>query len=322
MYLAFSDTGNVTARSGDRVLGEAECGECSVSAATYRDGTIWMAEYSDVAEVTRHDLAAGTTSSVYRAEPGTEIRDLAVWDSSVWIVTRSDGTAATGPSTALVAVDATGIRQIEANVVGVAASADGRYLAYATCALCTPNGQNRPGTTGRTVVVVADLISGERREITAGGSSDGYFLVPKPLQWTADGMLLLDDTWEGNRTALLAFSAVDQAAAVPLTGGLPTSGRRPVAAEAACFVDAGHVAVARWFHPYAEGDPTPGPIVVRSIVSPDETTYGSASVIGTSMACDTNGAVVVATDDGRLVRITPAGTTTELGIGYARVSAA
>ena len=315
VYLAYTDTGNVTARSGDQVLGEASCGECSVSAATYRDGTIWMAAFSDVAEVTRHDLATGATVSVYRADPGVTIDDVAVWDSSVWIVTSTDEGGYD-----LIAVDAGGVRPIEAGVLGVQASQDGRFLAYATCGVCAGSG---PRNLSGSVIVVADLISGAKREIPAGGDeSSRYFIAPVPTGWTSDGQLLVDETWEGYSASLVdAFNAATQADAVGLTTQPSAPGQPSASAEAACFVDAEHVAVARWSHPYAEGEPEPGVIVVRTLTSADETPYGAATVIGGSMACDTAGAVVVATDDGRLVRISPDGTTTELGIGYAMVSA-
>jgi hypothetical protein len=304
---------------GTTALFASPCGSlaCTVADATFRQGTLWATTHPDgelpptadrpaMIRSARSPLDAWTTQ--YTAQVGVSLGSVAI-DSAgaMWVVASpTDGT----PRHLLRVADGKAT-PVDDDATKVITSRDGRYLAYG---IADPR-------TNKSEIVVRDLETQDERRLTILADRPGpSFYFPEPTQWSPDGRTLLVRTaFEGIEYGYLQpFEAISQADSTLLD--TPHGDGTGSAAEAACLLNNEQILVARWTHPYADGQPQPGSLEVvdtrsGSVVS----TYGPTKVIGNSMACLADGRAEIVTDTGRRVTVEPDGTTQDLGEGFAAV---
>jgi hypothetical protein len=286
-----------------------DAGTCSIADATRRGVEFFVSvnpegEEPPTAEnpsvIRQFQQSDATWPTTFTADVGVSLGSIAVDGAgALWVVAYP----ADGPSTLLRIADGIVTEQDEFATT-VVTSDDGALLAYG---VADPRANVSE-------FVVRDLVNGtERRIAPSPDRAWPSFYFPEPMEWSDDGTVLLVRTaFEGiDYGYLRPFEATSQADAVMLSGD-PAEGE-PQPAEAACFVGASRVLVARWAHAYADGADIPGGLeVVDTKTGAVVDTYAGSPVLGRWMACRSGGWAVVVTDTGREIEARPDGTQTDL----------
>ena len=216
-------------------------------------------------------------------------------------------------------------------VVSVAASPDGRRLAFSVLAFGSSTSATAISSpTSASHVVIVDISSGSARTIDVGTQQSVPFAIEN-LSWSPDNRhLLFARSYEGRSMHVLdadgAVSATDPAR--PMAGITVETDRGPIDVQQACWASAKTLALGTWYWPYGEGSLEGGDIVRYDVGSGTTASVGvkvfGQGYDGGGMACRDDGAVAVVdstkVEPADLKVIRANGTITRLGRNYLSVA--